>query len=148
MTPSEFKAAFLAQVARLASDGDVYPQPFVVLHDDGQIVSCALALDGVEILNYVARYIRRQKVTALAYGFDRFTKPDQGTTRASVFTWTVVWETQATHGVLEHEGDLVDPPREDCEFWNRDMARLWAIVRPDPARGAPTFHHKHPLAPT
>ena len=127
VTFEQFKANFCSSVVSQAADGEVFPHPAWFVAPDHGVSIHALALDGMATLRHMRATVRQEAVWLLAYGLDCFTKPDQGTTRASVFAFTVADLTtgRVEHGIVEYEAGpargVVDAPRFDNDWWSAGM---------------------------
>lgn len=129
---SEFKGMFLGLVA-LHADGALVP--FVGAAANGEATIHSLALSAPQSLRFIQQEIRSGKFPTWGFALNRFCLPNQGTTRGSVMTWLVVEDGVPCTGVIEYDegkdGLIIDPPREDCAFWNAQMTSLYAgIVGP------------------
>lgn len=119
------RAELLRQATELiASDGSVYPMPFVVVCGDN--VTMGMAIETGLLVGVVREAAEDPSVTALAFGFDRYTEPDQGTFRRSVYTYAVGTVGLAPiYGFIPYddESGAADPPNEEpTAFWNARAA--------------------------
>lgn len=126
---SEFKEMFLALVAAHA-DGALVP--FVGAAANGEATIHSLALLPNQSLFFIRREIRSGKFPTWGFAFNRWCQANQGTTRGSIMTWLLVENGVPSTGVIEYDvgenGLLLDPPREDCAFWNAQMSALYAGI--------------------
>lgn len=126
---SEFRKMFLALVA-LHADGSLVP--FVGATATGEATIHSLALSANQSLRFIQREIRSGKYPTWGFAFNRWCQANQGTTRGSVMTWLLVEDGVPSTGVIEYDegkdGLIIDPPREDCAFWNAQMSALHAGI--------------------
>lgn len=126
MDRDEFEKTFTSEVERLAMMGAVHPLPFLWLGGLGESHSTIFDTTGPEALDRIARTVREKQPLAFAFGLDRYSKPEHGTERTDVFTYTVYWQGLVKHGIIEYDAHVVDPPREDNRYWNDIMSRLFS----------------------
>ena len=128
------RTELLRQAAELISaDGNVCPMPFIVLRGDHATVGMAAEI-GL-LVGVVRDAVEDPSVTAIAFGFDRYTKPDQGTSRSSVYTYAVGRVGQApVYGFIPYDDESreADPPNEEpTSFWNERAAAEILHIVPD-----------------
>jgi hypothetical protein len=131
------KAAYLEQAVDLAREGDVYPQPAIVVADDGGIEMFAIADHGGVVLETMRTRYRKGGVAGFAFGMDRTTKPGQGTARSSVVTWAVVYGDEVHVGIVDYDaGETVEAPSEEASpLWNERMRDNVRWIRGEPTTG-------------
>ncbi len=106
MTLEEFTALFLNYVKTACSVGDCYPQPGLIERDDGALAVLAMAVPPEQLVRVLVATANDTQVRRIAFGLDRFTKPGQGTTMGSVFTYTVAERGgEPSYGFVEYDGD-------------------------------------------
>ena len=117
----------------------VYPIPALYTDRDGKLVCAMLNLSGEEALHHVWRLISCENATELIFGFDRYTKPGQGTEFADVLTcahwhpsfgdkWNSCWKPFVIN--YQHEPRIVRPPDFDNTFWNEKILADLRITCP------------------
>jgi hypothetical protein len=115
--------------------GGIYPQPAWIENRDGGVDVMAMAINPEQIwwafLTH-ALIKKRETMHRGIVGFDRWTRPDQGTTRGSVYTCVYMEKTdtglflpdQIHIGVIEYDTKptiIVNPWDWDNKFWTHRM---------------------------
>lgn len=128
------RTELLRQAAELIrADGNVYPMPLIVLRGDHATIGMAVEI-GL-LVGVVREAVEDPSVTAIAFGFDRYTEPGQGTSRHSVYTYAVGTVGHApVYGFVAYDDGLpeADAPNEDpVAFWNERAAAEILRIVPD-----------------
>lgn len=127
-------ASFLETVRSLAKDGDVSPAPLAYLSDDGK-VSLEMLIGSAHVTLDRARHAMGLASTSfVAFGFDRSTLPNQGTTKGNVFTYALLCRGKMPiYGIVEYDEGDVDEPRQGPEigFWYEHMAGTMLKLLPE-----------------
>jgi len=101
-----FAASYLGYVSTSCEDGDCYPMPGMTEAADGGIEMLALMVDPHTLLDMVREKAMDPSIVRLAFGLDRTTRPNQGTTMSDVFVYVIV-ERGGTpaYGFVEYDGE-------------------------------------------
>lgn len=100
-------------------DGEVCPLPFIVLRDTQATFGMAINTD--LLIAALSAAADDATVTGVAFGFDRFARPGQGTARDSVWTYAVGTVGQPpVFGFIAYDTETMetDEPNEAEVFWN------------------------------
>lgn len=120
MTYDEFASMYASHVVRTCDGTDCYPIPAMIEDAQGQLTTCALAIEPDDVLRWAKEQARNADVRRLAFGLDRTARPGQGTTLENVFTYCVVERGgQPRFGFVEYDGKG-DARQHDLvkgEFW-------------------------------
>lgn len=133
MTREEFKKAYVDYVETSCSSGDCYPQPAATEDVDGALTIHALALDAISIMRHVRTLRADPSTKRLAFGLDRTTQEDQGTTLSNVFTYMIVEKDEPSdYGFVEYdgEGDVRHHELVPGDYWHASLAELDAKMWP------------------
>ena len=129
--PNTFAEHYLAYVESSCADGDAYPQPAMTEDREGGLAMLALALPGMGVLRHMREQSAADTVVKMAFGVDRSTRPNQGTTMSSVLTYVVVERGgEPAFGFVEYDG-LGQQRQHDLvpgEFWHTALVRDFAVV--------------------
>ena len=99
--------------------GEVCPLPFIVLRDTQATFGMAINTD--LLIAALSAAADDATVTGVAFGFDRFARPGQGTARDSVWTYAVGTVGQPpVFGFIAYDTETMetDEPNEAEVFWN------------------------------
>lgn len=128
-TPETLRDTFISLVRLSAEDGDVDPLPVVCTTGGKTNVEAVFGVGsqtGTDLmLSRVRRAMSAPDVTQIAFGIDRSTRPNQGTTKGNVFTYAVLTRGRVpVYGIIEYDAGEVAEPREGPEvgFWFRMMS--------------------------
>lgn len=134
------------------------PNCFIV-NSKGELVLATLAMFGKsaseDTYKAIYSFLRKDQPIELVFGLDRWAKPEQGTTRANVFSVTYFNRGKWKFGIIEYDlwpKVVVDPIRWDCEFWNNALRREFESffkgnfnfdMDPYPPRAPVPITHEH-----
>lgn len=117
----------------------IYPQPGLVIRDDGTKEICALAQHPLDIYKWFWERVLTDNVSELLFGLDRTTQEGQGTKYADVLT-CVHWKRDFDSNPLDafrvgvinyqHDPRIVDPFDWDNSFWQGRIGYELKQTRP------------------
>lgn len=116
----DFDEAFVEYVKQICADGDCYPQPAMTCTEEGEVAILAMALSPPDLYQTLVQHAADPNVVQLAFGFDRTTRPGQGTELSDVFTYCILEVgAEPRFGIIEYdkEGDVRQRELQAGDFW-------------------------------